>query len=73
MPAELTLGVPDNVAVPFPLSVKVTPLGSAPVSDTAGVGEPVEVTVNEPGLPAENVTLFADVIAGTWSTVRVKD
>jgi len=33
------------VAVPFPLSLKVIVLGSAPVSAIVGVGEPVVVTV----------------------------
>ena len=31
-------GVPARVAVPSPLSVKVTPVGSAPVSVRAAVG-----------------------------------
>ena len=35
MPAA---GVPARVAVPLPLSVKVTPLGRAPVSARAAVG-----------------------------------
>lgn len=43
--------VPANVAVPFPLSVKVTPPGSAPVSVIEGVGVPVVVTVNVPAVP----------------------
>ncbi len=43
--------VPAKVAVPFPLSVKVTPPGSTPVSVIAGVGVPVVVTVNEPTVP----------------------
>ena len=45
MPAA---GVPARVAVPSPLSTKVTPAGSAPVSVSAGVGNPVVVTVNVP-------------------------
>ena len=31
-------GVPERVAVPLPLSTKVTPLGSVPVEVSAGVG-----------------------------------
>jgi len=41
-------GVPPSVAVPFPLSTKVTPLGNAPVSVNDGVGDPVVVTVKKP-------------------------
>ena len=48
MPAA---GVPARVAVPSPLSTKVTPVGSAPVSLSAGVGNPVVVTVNVPAVP----------------------
>ena len=41
-------GVPRNVAVPFPLSVKLRPSGNGPVSVIEGFGEnPVVVTVNE--------------------------
>ena len=32
--------------MPLPLSTKVTPVGSAPVSVSAEVGNPVVVTVN---------------------------
>ena len=32
------VGVPERVAVPLPLSTKLTPFGSAPVSDRADVG-----------------------------------
>ena len=51
MPAA---GVPARVAVPSPLSTKVTPVGSAPVSLSAAVGVPVVVTVNVPALPVAN-------------------
>ena len=60
------------MAVPSPLSVKVTPAGSAPVSVRAAVGNPVVVTVNVPAWPTVKVALAALVIAGAWSTVRVK-
>ena len=56
--------VPEIVAVPFPLSVKLTPPGSDPVLLMAEVGLPVVVTVNVPAVPAVNVTLLALVIAG---------
>jgi hypothetical protein len=54
------------------LSVKVTPLGSVPVSVSAGVGTPVAVTVNEPLLLTTKVVLFALVIAGAWLTVMLR-
>ncbi len=65
-------GVPLSVPVPFPLSVKVTPLGSAPVSIRDGFGMPVVVTINVPRVPTVNVVLVALVMAGAWSTVSVK-
>ncbi len=61
MPAA---GVPARVAVPSPLSVKVTPLGSAPVSVIAGVGLPLVVTVKLPALPAVKVVPSAEVMVG---------
>ena len=39
-------------------------MGSAPVSVSAGVGNPVVVTVNVPAVPVVNVVLSALVIAG---------
>ena len=69
----LTVGVPDRVAVPLPLSAKPTPAGSVPVSERESVGLPVEVTVKLPALPSVNVVELADVMAGAASTVRVKD
>ena len=58
--------------MPSPLSTKVTPVGSAPVSLSAAVGNPVVVTVNVPSVPVVNVVLSALVIAGAAATVRVK-
>ena len=58
------VGVPLRVAVPFPMSVKVTPLGRVPDSLSAGVGDPVVVTVKLLAVPTVNVVLFALVIAG---------
>src|SRR5205823_5546445 len=57
-------GVPASVPVPFPLSIKVMPPGSAPVSANDGVGLPVAVTVKVPAVPTTSVILFALVIAG---------
>ncbi len=67
------VGVPDSVAVPLPLSVNVTPAGSEPVSLRAAVGFPVEVTVKLFDEPSVKVAESAEVMAGAWSTVRVKD
>ena len=64
MPAVPDAGVPLSVAVPFALVTNVTPLGSAPLSLTDGVGVPVAVTVKLPAVPTVNVVLLALVIAG---------
>ena len=64
MPAVPEAGVPLRVAVPLPLSLNVTGLGSDPDSVRLGLGEPVVVTVNVPALPTVKVVLFALVIAG---------
>jgi hypothetical protein len=64
VPAVPAAGVPASVAVPLPLSLKVTGLGNGPDSLRAGVGEPVVVTVNVPAEPTVKVVLFALVIAG---------
>ena len=50
-PAGPAAGVPLSVAVPFRLSTNVTPPGRVPVSVSAGVGEPVVVTVKVPAGP----------------------
>src|ERR1035441_2486840 len=42
-----TLGVPESVPVPFPLSTNVTPAGNPPAFAMLGVGKPVVVTVKE--------------------------
>ena len=55
---------PAIVAVPSPLSVKVTPCGSAPlVIASVGIGNPLVVTVNVPAVLFVNVVLFGLVIA----------
>ena len=72
MPAVPAAGVPPSVAVPFPLSTNVTPLGSAPVFVSDGVGDPVAVTVKFPATPTVNMALLALVIAGAGTeTVKV--
>ena len=65
-------GVPLRVAVPAVPALKVTPEGSAPDSDSVGVGVPVAVTVNVPAVPAVNVVDAALVITcDPLITVRV--
>ena len=59
VPPVPAAGVPASVAVPSPLSVKVTSAGSAPVDVIAGAGLPTVVTVNVPGAPAMNVVVTA--------------
>jgi hypothetical protein len=56
-------GVPEIVAVPLPLSLKVTGLGNDPESLRVGVGKPVVVTVKVPAVPTVKVVLLALVIA----------
>ncbi len=55
MPPVPAAGVPEIVAVPFPLSLNVTPRGSLPVSDNAELGAPVDVTVKVPAWPTSKV------------------
>jgi hypothetical protein len=75
VPPVLDAGVPLKLAVPFPLSLKVTPAGRVPVSARDGVGAPVAVTVKLPDPPTVNVVVLAVVIAAvwfSWLTVSVK-
>lgn len=71
MPLLPAAGMPEIVAVPLPLSVKITPLGRLPVSPRLGLVNPVVVTGNEPETPGSNVVLLWLVIAGAWLTVSV--
>ena len=59
-------GVPASAAVPSPLSLNVTPRGSAPFSDKPGVGAPVDVTAKVPAWPTSKVVWPALVIPGAW-------
>src|ERR1700722_8375643 len=64
--------MPLSVAVPFWLSTKLTPLGSAlPDSLNLGVGVPVVVTVKLPSVPRAKVVLLALVMAGGGSAANV--
>jgi hypothetical protein len=64
-------GVPLSVAVPFPLSLNVTPLGSAPVAVSDGVGVPAVVTEKFPGVFTVNVVLLALLIAGACAIEKL--
>lgn len=64
MPPVSTTGVPVRVAVPSPLSSKVTPLGRVPTSANAGTGKPVDLIVN---VPAAKIALLALAITGGWN------
>src|SRR4051794_39095606 len=67
-------GVPLRVAVPSPLSVKVTPVGRLPVAViVVAVGYPAAVvTAKVPDVPIANVVPSSLVMAGSSVTVRVK-
>ena len=57
------------------MSLKLTVLGSEPSSLSAGVGEPVVVTVKLPAVPTVKVVLLTLVIVGALDpefTVSVK-
>jgi hypothetical protein len=65
--------VPEMVAVPFPLSLKDSPLGRLPVSLSAGVGDPVVVTVKLKTRPTTEVAALALVMVGpALTTVMVR-
>jgi len=58
-------GVPDSVAVPFPLFAKMTPDGNGPLAlNDVGVGNPFVVTMNVPVDPTVKVVDAELVIAG---------
>ena len=66
------VGVPESVAVPSPLSVNMTPDGSAPVSDNWAVGTPVDLTVKVQAWPTIHVVLSALAIVGAWGTMSAE-
>jgi hypothetical protein len=57
------------VAVPLPLSVKLTPVGSVPVSPSEGAGDPVVVTVKVPAVPTVKAVDAALAKTGPWPTM----
>ena len=73
VPPVLAAGVPAIVAVPFPLSVNVTPDGSVSrLGQCCTLGTPVVVTVKVPAWPTAKVAAAGLVIWHAWWTVRVK-
>ena len=64
VPPKTGPGIPAIVAVPFLLSVNVTPDGSAPVLDNVELGTPVVATVNVPVWPVVKVVPAGLVIPG---------
>ena len=65
------VGVPARVAVPLPLSVKVTPGGTLAQPNSAP-GTRWRSTVKLNGDPTVDVALAALVKAGAWPTTSVK-
>ena len=65
------VGVPASVAVPLPLSTKVTPGGRAPTFVIEGTGLPLVSTSKLPGTFTEKVALAGVVNAGDWCTNSV--
>ena len=57
VPPVFATGVPEIVAVPSPLSVHVSPGGSAPTTDNWHGGDPVTVTVRVPAWPWPTVKM----------------
>jgi hypothetical protein len=72
VPAVPAAGVPAREAVPFPLSAKLSPVGSAPDSLSFGIGNPDEATENDPFTPTVKAAAAPVVIAGACVTARVK-
>src|SRR5205807_10539172 len=70
LPAVPGPGVPARVAPEFPWSVRVTPLGSAPVSDQTMVPEQVVVPVTwkVPASPSMKVVELAEVMTTAHPT-----
>ena len=53
-----------EVLVKTPADVRVTPVGSVPVSVKVGAGKPVALNVNDPAVPVVNACVALLVIAG---------
>ena len=70
VPPVFAPGVPEIVAVPSPLSVHVSPGGSAPTSDNWHRGDPVTVMVKLPNWPTIKMVLPELVIWHARLTAR---
>jgi hypothetical protein len=72
LPISAAVAVPEIVAVPLPLSVKVkSPLAGSPLAARDGAGYPVVVTVKLSADPTVAEALAALVMAGlspTWTS-----
>src|SRR3954468_18741783 len=71
VPPLPAVGVPASVAVPFPLSVKLSQAGRVPLVGSAGVGAPLVVPENAPAAPTAKEALSALVMVGAPDTVSV--
>ena len=69
VPLDPMIGVPDSTPV---VELRVTPVGSVPVSLKVGAGKPVAVTAKVPAVPTVKVAALPEVMTGAWSTVTVK-
>ncbi len=66
-------GVPESVAVPSPLSVRLRPTGRSPsTSVRAAAGEPVVRTTKDPGWSTVMVASVAEENAGACCTTTVR-
>ena len=66
MPPVPAPGVPLSVAVPLPLSMKLTPKGNAPLRVSEIGAVPVVVTRKLPATPTLKVVAFALVMVGAF-------
>ena len=71
VPLEPTGAVPEMVAVPFPLSFRISHLGRVPLALMVGVGDPVVVTVKLALPPRATSSSPGEVMAGGDTTLRV--
>ena len=69
MPLVPVFGVPDRVAAPLSLLVKLTPEGSLPDSEMSidePLGSPVVVTAKDPAVPTTKLVELGLVMDGAW-------
>src|SRR4029077_8548773 len=66
-------GFPPNTPLPFPLSVNDTPVGSAPVTAMAGVGDPDASTSNVSCKPTKKSAVLPVVMDGAEPELTVRE